>query len=55
MTSEAHITHEKYIDTMSRVANSVCIVTSNGVAGKAGITVSAVTSVTTDPYTINLY
>lgn len=49
MASEAHVSHEKYIDTMSRVGNSVSIVTSNGVAGMVGITVSAVTSVTADP------
>ena len=38
-----------FIDAMSRVANSVNVVTTNGEAGKFGITVSAATSVTADP------
>ncbi len=33
---------------MSRAANSVCVVTTDGAAGRAGVTVSAMTSVSLD-------
>ena len=41
-----------FIDAMSRVANSVNVVTTNGAAGQVGVTVSAATSVTAEPPTI---
>lgn len=41
-----------YIDAMSRVANSVNVVTTNGAVGQVGVTVSAATSVTAEPPTI---
>ena len=41
-----------YIDAMSRVANSVNVVTTNGEGGQLGVTVSAATSVTAEPPTL---
>lgn len=41
-----------YIDAMSRVANSVNVVTTNGVGGQIGVTVSAATSVSAEPPTL---
>ncbi|MGB2272637.1 MAG: flavin reductase family protein, partial [Pseudomonadales bacterium] len=41
-----------YIDAMSRVANSVNVVTTNGAGGQLGVTVSAATSVTAEPPTL---
>lgn len=41
-----------FIDGMSRVATSVTIVTTDGIAGKLGLTVSAMSSVTADPPTL---
>ena len=41
-----------FIDGMSRVATSVSIVTTDGHAGKFGLTVSAMSSVTADPPTL---
>lgn len=39
---------EVFLEAMSRAANSVCVVTTDGVAGRAGVTVSAMTSVSID-------
>ena len=39
---------EQYLEAMSRAANSVTVVTTNGVAGKAGVTVSAMCSVSVE-------
>lgn len=41
-----------YIDAMSRVANSVNVVTSDGAGGQIGVTVSAATSVSAEPPTL---
>ncbi len=41
-----------FIDGMSRVATSVTIVTTDGDAGRFGLTVSAMSSVTADPPTL---
>ena len=41
-----------FIDAMSRVATSVTIVTTDGKAGRFGLTVSAMSSVTADPPTL---
>ena len=41
-----------FIDGMSRVATSVTIVTTDGEAGRFGLTVSAMSSVTADPPTL---
>ncbi len=41
-----------YVDAMSRAANSVNVVTTNGPSGRAGVTVSAATSVTAEPPTL---
>jgi len=41
-----------YVDAMSRVANSVNVVTTDGPSGRAGVTVSAATSVTAEPPTL---
>ncbi len=38
-----------FLDTMANLAQSVTVVTSDGVAGKTGLTVSAMTSVSADP------
>lgn len=39
---------EDFLQAMSRAANSVCVVTTDGQAGRAGVTVSAMTSVSVD-------
>lgn len=39
---------EQFLQAMSRAANSVCVVTTAGAAGRAGVTVSAMTSVSID-------
>jgi len=41
-----------YVDAMSRAANSVNVVTTNGADGPVGVTVSAATSVTAEPPTL---
>ena len=41
-----------YVESMSRVANSVNVVTTDGPSGRAGVTVSAATSVTAEPPTL---
>jgi flavin reductase len=41
-----------FVDTMSRVANSVNVVTTSGSGGEVGVTVSAATSVTAEPPTL---
>jgi flavin reductase (DIM6/NTAB) family NADH-FMN oxidoreductase RutF len=40
---------ERFVDAMAALANGVSIVTTNGVGGKFGLTVSAVTSVSAEP------
>lgn len=39
---------DAFLQAMSRAANSVCVVTTDGTAGRAGVTVSAMTSVSAD-------
>ena len=39
---------DQYLDGMSHVANSVSVVTTDGSAGRAGVTVSAISSVSVD-------
>jgi len=39
---------ESFLQAMSRTANSVCVVTTDGIGGKAGVTVSAMTSVSAE-------
>ena len=39
---------DAFLQAMSRAANSVCVVTTDGDAGRAGVTVSAMTSVSVD-------
>lgn len=39
---------EDFLKAMSRAANSVCVITTDGRAGRAGVTVSAMTSVSVD-------
>ncbi len=54
-TAEAGFTlvsRRDYVEAMSRAANSVNIVTTGGKAGRAGVTVSAATSVTAEPPTL---
>ncbi len=46
------ILRSSFIDGMSRVATSVTIVTTDGGAGRVGLTVSAMSSVTADPPTL---
>ena len=38
----------EFLQAMSKAANSVCVVTTDGIGGKAGMTVSAMTSVSVD-------
>jgi flavin reductase (DIM6/NTAB) family NADH-FMN oxidoreductase RutF len=40
---------ERFVDAMAALANGVSIVTTDGTAGKFGLTVSAVTSVSAEP------
>jgi len=46
------ISRTDYVNSMSRVANSVNVVTTDGPSGRAGVTVSAATSVTAEPPTL---
>lgn len=39
---------DAFLEGMSRAANSVCVVTTDGNAGRAGVTISAMTSVSVD-------
>ena len=39
---------DAFLQAMSRAANSVCVVTTDGAAGRAGVTVSAMTTVSVD-------
>jgi flavin reductase len=39
---------DDFLTAMSRAANSVCVVTTDGIGGRAGVTVSAMTSVSVD-------
>lgn len=39
---------QEFLQAMSRAAQSVCVVTTEGLAGRAGVTVSAMTSVSVD-------
>ncbi|RJF91808.1 flavin reductase [Noviherbaspirillum saxi] len=43
---------ENFVDGMSRVPNSVSVVTTDGIAGRFGVTVSATASVSADPPTL---
>lgn len=43
---------ESFLSTMRHVANSVTVVTTDGIAGKSGATVSAFSSVSADPPTV---
>ena len=52
MGNDILVSSDKFIDAMSRVGNSVSVVTSDGSSGKVGITVSAVVSVTANPPSI---
>ena len=47
-----HMKRADFIEGMSRVAATVNVVTTDGEAGKGGITVSAMTSVSADPPTL---
>ncbi len=40
--------NDAFLEGMSRAANSVCVVTTDGPAGRAGVTISAMTSVSVD-------
>ncbi len=46
------VSRSDYVNSMSRVANSVNVVTTDGPRGRAGVTVSAATSVTAEPPTL---
>jgi flavin reductase len=52
MTNGTTTIRQQFVEAMSRVASSVAIVTTDGLAGRLGLTVSAVTSVTADPPTL---
>jgi flavin reductase len=52
MTDQLISIRKDYVEAMSRVASSVSIVTTDGSAGRFGLTVSAVTSVAADPPTL---
>ena len=39
---------QEFLDAMAKAANSVCVVTTDGPGGRAGVTVSAMTSVSVD-------
>ena len=39
---------DAFLQGMSRAANSVCVVTTDGIGGRAGVTISAMTSVSVD-------
>jgi len=45
---EGRVIREKFLDGMSRAAATVSVVTTDGPAGRAGVTVSAMTSVSAD-------
>lgn len=45
---------EDFLQAMSQAAQSVCVVTTDGIGGKAGVTVSAMTSVSVDTPTPSL-
>ncbi len=45
---------QKFLEGMSRAAASVCVVTTDGPAGRSGMTVSAMTSVSADSLTPSL-
>lgn len=49
---EGLVPREAFISAMRRVAASVTVVTTDGVAGRAGATVSAFSSVSADPPTV---
>ena len=42
------VLRKEFLDAMSRAVSSVCVVTTDGPAGRAGVTVSAMTSVSAD-------
>lgn len=45
---------QEFLEAMSKMASSVCVVTTDGIGGKAGMTVSAMTSVSVDTPTPSL-
>jgi flavin reductase len=47
--AETAAIREKFLEGMSRAATTVTIVTTDGAAGRAGVTVSAMTSVSAEP------
>lgn len=47
-TQAAEALRTAFLDGMSRAATSVCVVTTDGPAGRAGVTVSAMTSISAD-------
>ena len=49
MTEQTDKLRQDFIDAMSLCANSVCVVSTDGVAGLGGLTVSAMSSVSADP------
>ena len=51
MTEQTDKLRQDFIDAMSLCANSVCVVSTDGVAGLGGLTVSAMSSVSADPDT----
>jgi len=42
------VLRKEFLDAMSRAVSSVCVVTTDGPAGRGGVTVSAMTSVSAD-------
>jgi flavin reductase len=51
---ETPLFREKFLEGMSRAASTVSVVTTNGVAGRAGVTVSAMSAVSADSPTPSL-
>lgn len=50
--SGAHADPEHFREAMSRIAGAVHLITTDGIAGKAGLTATAFTSVSADPPTL---
>ena len=50
--SSGHVERDAFIKAMRRTASSVCVVATDGLAGRFGVTVNAMTSVSADPPTI---
>lgn len=49
VTDQDTVTRQAFVDAMSRVANGVNVVTTDGLAGREGVTVSSACSVTAEP------